>query len=267
MVLEGTQLDPRQVKPSREGFETLYEQLEFGRFNSVKSGAAPTLYQEVAASEGQTLFQLPQGTYTIGDNSLQVFVNGQLMRVGVDNDYTEVTNKTVEFTFGLSDLDVVVFRVNGGTSGPSLHESYKALAGQTVFELATGYTTGNHSLLIFINGAYQTVESDYLETDAKTVTFLEPLEENDLVTFRVEGIPSIAGTYKNVQVDRLYDTSNRLIREETTGDEHIIKEYFYAFNGKPETLIITDSGYTITKTYTWVGDICTKIDESVREGT
>jgi hypothetical protein len=264
---EETQLDPRQVKSSKEGFDNLYEQLEFGRFNSVKSGAAPTLYQEVVAAEGQDLFVLPQGTYTLGDHSLQVFINGQLMRVGADNDYVEIDNKTVRLTFGLADLDIVVFRVSGGTSGPSLHENYRAMAAQTVFNLATGYTAGNHSLVVFVNGAYQTIEDDYMETDANTITFTDLLEENDLVTFRVEGLPSISTSYKNIHTTRLYDTSNRLVREDVIGDEHIIKEYQYGLDGKPEQMVITDSGYTITKTYTWVGRICTDVIETVKEGT
>lgn len=261
-----TLIDLTQIEPSKEGFENLYEQLEFGRFNSVKSGAAPTLYQEAVAVAGQDLFELPQGTYTLGDNSLQVFVNGQLMRVGADNDYEEIDNKRIQFHFPLDESDVVVFRVNGGTSGPSLHENYKALDGQTVFTLASGYTTGNNSLIVFVNGAYQTIGDDYIETDAKTVTFVEPLEPNDLVTFRVEGLPSISSKYKNVHIVRQYDTNNQLIYEEFTGDEHITKEYFYGADGRPEKLIIKDSGYTITKTYTWVGNLCVDIVEDVREG-
>jgi hypothetical protein len=264
---EETQLDPRQIKSTKDGFVDLYEQLEFGRFNSVKSGAAPTLYQEIVAEDHQSRFTLPQGIFTVGDHSLQVFVNGQLMREGADNDYIEIDNKTVQFLFGLVANDIVVFRVNGGTSGPSLHESYRSAAGQTVFNLATGYAAGNHSLVVFVNGAYQTVDEDYLETDANTVTFTDSLEENDLVTFRVEGLPTINSTYKNIHIDRLYDSNNRLIREEAIGDEHILKEYQYDADGRPEKMIITDSGYTIVKTYTWAGRLCTGITESVKEGT
>jgi hypothetical protein len=261
-----TLLDLRQIEASKEGYDNLYNQLEFGRFNSVKSGAAPTLYQEVVMEQDQRLVEIPQGTYTLGDNSLQVFVNGQMMRIGVDNDYEEIDNKTIEFTFGLDQYDVVVFRVNGGTSGPSLHENYRAVDQQTIFTLASGYTTGNHSLLVFVNGAYQTLDEDYIETDAKTVTFTEPLEPEDLVTFRVEGLPSITSKYKDVHRVMDYNTNGDLIREEWTGEEHIIKEYYYDADGKPEKLIIKDSGYTITKQYQWAGIHCIDIVETVREG-
>lgn len=262
-----TQLDTRQIQPSKSGFTNLYEQLEFGRFNSVKSGAAPTMYQEVIATKDQMTFTIPNGHYTLGDHSLQVYINGQLMRVGEDNDYIEVDSQTIMFLYPLEEQDIVVFRVNGGTSGPSLHENHKAIEGQTVFSLNGSYATGNDSLIVYVNGAYQTIVDDYVETDAKTVTFTEPLESNDLVTFRVEGLPTIVGKYQDGEVYRTYDTSKRLVREEFMGDDHIIKEYFYAADGKPEKMIIRDSGYTITRTYTWDGLLCTHIDESVKEGT
>lgn len=265
--LDYTKADPRQVKATKPEFDSLYDQLEFGRFNSVKSGAAPTVYQEIVSESGQQDFSLTGTTYTLGDYSLQVFVNGQLMRAGVDNDYVEVDNKNIRFNFGLEDFDVVVLRVNGGTSGASLHENYQAMAGQTVFELATSYATGNHSLLVFVNGAYQTIEIDYEETDAKTVTFIDPLESGDLVTFRVEGLPSIQGRYTSSYTDRLFSNNKELIREEQIADGvHIIKEYQYDTNGRPERMVIREAGYIITRTYQWLNDLCIRIDEDVKEG-
>ena len=261
-----TQLDPRQVQPSREGFKSLHDQLEFGRFNSVKSGAAPTMFQEIQSTEGQTVFTLPNGTFTVGDHSLQVFVNGMLMREGKTNDYIEIDNRTIEFLFPLTSRDILVFRVAGGTSGPSLSERHQAVAHQTDFKLAGSYSTGNDSLLVFINGAYQTIGEDYVEVDAKTVRFNEGLEEGDLVTFRVEGLPAIESKYKNTHTHRQYDANMQLIKEEVTGDERTSKEYFYDEEGKPKMMITKDSGYTITKTYEWDGFNCININETVKEG-
>lgn len=265
---EHTAIDLRQVESSKPGYKNLYEQLEFGRFNSVKSGAAPTLYHEIIAEEGQTTFVLPKGSFTIGDHSLQVFVNGQMMRVGLENDYTEIDNRTIEFTFGVSFEDVVVMRVNGGTSGPLLHENARATEGQTKFSLIGSYEIGNNSLIVFVNGAYQTLDVDYVETDAKNVTFTEPLEDRDLVTFRVEGLPSIQQKYSNSTTSRQYNANNELIREETIGEsKHIIKEYEYDVDGRPLRLVIRDAGFIITRTYTWDEFICISINEEVKEGT
>ncbi|ABS83710.1 virion structural protein [Bacillus phage 0305phi8-36] len=264
--MKDTQLDTRQIQASRDGFKSLHEQLEFGRFNSVKSGAAPTMFQELQATDGQTVFTLPNGTFTVGDHSLQVYANGMLMREGKTNDYIEIDNRTIEFLFPLTSRDIIVFRVAGGTSGPSLSERHQAVANQTDFKLAGSYSTGNDSLIVFVSGAYQTLGEDYIEVDAKTVRFLQPLEEGDLVTFRVEGLPAIESKYKNVHIHRQYDSNKQLIKEEITGDERLSKEYIYDEEGKPKMMITKDSGYTITKTYEWDGFNCINISETVKEG-
>lgn len=264
--LESTLLNPEQIKATKEGFKNLSDQLEFGRFNGKHTGSAPTLYEEFIALKNQRRFRLSASQYTMGDYSLQVFVNGQMMRVGADNDYEEVDNHTIEFTFDLDANEIVVLRVAGGTSGPSLHENYRAMKGQTICTLATSYTPGNHSLIVFVNGAYQTISVDYEETSARSVTFLEPLEEDDLVTFRVEGISTIDAKYQNRYIDRLYDAQKQLVREEEiSGDIHIIKEYYRDADGRPERMIIRESGYVVEKTYVWSDNRCVHIDEEVKE--
>lgn len=266
--MDDTLLDPRQIKPTKEGYENLNEQLEFGRFNSVLTGAAPSLFEEFVSEEGQRLFKLTASSYIIGDHSLQVFVNGQLMRVGADNDYIEIDNKQIEFCFGLDEDDVVVLRVNGGKSGPSVHEIYKADEGQVNFVLASSYSTGNDSLVVFINGAFQTIGIDYIEIDSKNVQMTEPLEKDDIVVFRVEGIPAEMYSVRSVVVSRTYDSRKNLVKEETVGDGvHIIQEYYRDAEGKPERCVIRESGFTVTKVYIWQGENCIRIEENVVEGT
>ena len=267
MDMDKTLLDPSQIKPTKEGYSSLEEQIEFGRFNSVLTGAAPSLFEEFTATDQQMRFTLTASTYIKGDHSLQVFVNGQLMRVGADNDYIEVDNKTIEFCFGLDKDDVVVMRVNGGKSGPSLHEIYRAAHEQQEFQLASSYSTGNDSLVVFINGAYQTLGVDYIEVDSKNVHMIEPLEKDDLVIFRVEGLPAEMASFKSMVVNRTYDSRNKLIKEEAVGDGyHVIQEYYRDANGRPERCVIKQSGYTTTKTYIWAGDNCIRIEEDVVEG-
>lgn len=260
-------IDLRQVEPSKPGYDNLYDQLEFGRFNSVKSGAAPTIYQEVVATAGQREVIIPNGRYTIGDHSLQVIVNGQVMRVGADNDYVETNSDRVTFTFDLFQNDVVVFRVNGGTSGPSLHEEQTAVAGQTEFNLIGSYTVGNSSLIVVVNGAWQAIVADYLETSPKVVTFTEGLEEGDRVLFRVEGLPSIQRKYEDNIVVQQFDNDKRIAHSETFGDTHVIKEFEYDPDGFPKRMIIREGGFIITKEYIWVDGINTEIRTTVREGT
>ena len=264
--MDNTLIHPSQIQPTKEGYDNLQDQIEFGRFNSVMTGAAPSLYEEFVSAEGQRDFTLTAGQYVVGDNSLQIYVNGQLMRVGADNDYIEIDNKSIQFTFGLYEEDVVVFRVNGGKSGPSLYETYIATDGQINFSLASSYSTGNNSLVIYINGAYQTLGIDYEEVDSKNVKMLEPLEDGDIVVFRVEGLPSEESTHKSVIMKRTYDANGLIIKEESIGDGiHIIQEYFRDADGKPQTMTIKEAGYTKVRTYTWDGDNCINIDEKVVE--
>lgn len=261
-----TLLDPSQIEATKEGYDNLFEQIEYGRFNSVKSGAAPTLYQEIKAEEGQTIFSVVAGRFVMGDHSLQVYVNGMLMREGHDNDYIELDNRRIQFMFALTSVDVVLLRVAGGTSGAALHNSFKALEGQTVFNLHTSYTTGNNSLVVYVSGAYQTLGIDYVETDAKTVTFLDPLEEGDLVTFRVEGLPSEVSKYADTEIITTYDNDNKIIKKEVFGDSHISTIYEYDQDGYPSRMITREGGYLITKEYEWTNGLCTHIQTSTREG-
>lgn len=63
--------------------------------------------QLVTATAGQTLFNL-SGTYVVGGDVLQVFVNGLLLIKTLD--YTETSSSSVTFTSGLSLGDEAVFR-------------------------------------------------------------------------------------------------------------------------------------------------------------
>lgn len=261
-----TLLHPSQIQPTKEGYDNLQDQIEFGRFNSVMSGAAPSLFEEFIVAEGQRTFTLTSSEFVKGDHSLQVYANGQLMRVGVDNDYIEVDNKTIEFNFDLFKDDVIVMRVNGGKSGPSLYEKVIATPLQTDFSLASSYSVGNNSLVVFINGAYQTLGIDYEEVDSKNVRMLEPLEDGDIVIFRVEGLPASETVHKAINTKRTYDANGLIIKEEAVGDGyHVIQEYFRDAHGRPETMTIADAGFTKIRKYIWVDDECVSIEETVVE--
>jgi hypothetical protein len=262
---ENTLLDLQQIKSSTGGYANLKEQLEFGRFNSVKSGAAPTLYQEFVAAAAQREFTIVN-TYSIGDHSLMVLVNGQMMRQGEDNDYIEVNNKTIRFNFDLDAGDVVVMRVNGGTSGPLLHERHIASAGQDLVELYGSYEMGNDSLLVFIDGAYQTLGVDYQEATTKSIQLVEPLEAGSLITFRVEGLPTIITQYANTTSISVYNNDGFIVRETTTGDSSIIKEFEYDTAGLPKRMIIREAGFITTRAYTWQDGQCTHVEQQVQGG-
>lgn len=262
-----TILEPSQIAATKSGFENLQEQLDFGRFNSVKSGAAPTLYQEIIAVKGQRDVKMQVGSYTMNDHSLQVILNGQVQRSGASNDYIEIDSESIRFNYDLDDEDVVVLRVSGGTSGPLLHEMQQGRKGQTMIELNGSYETGNHSMILFINGAYQSFGVDYIEASSKQIKLIEPLEENDMITIRVEGLPTTVSQYGNTTTISTYDAAGQIIREEVTGGSNTIKEFEYDTIGQPARMIIRENGYIITKIYSWDNGRCVKIDQVMKEVT
>lgn len=82
-------------------------------------GSAPSVYQVFTATSGQTVFNLTQ-TYSVGDNSLWVFLDG--VRQVVNQDYTETDSDTITFSSGLTSGSQVVMLQMGAFGGkPNLN--------------------------------------------------------------------------------------------------------------------------------------------------
>lgn len=62
-------------------------------------------------------------------------------------------------------------------------ERFDAALGQQAFELPTPYILGTNYLTAYVNGVKQRANIDYEETDETTVTFYEPLLDDDVVEF------------------------------------------------------------------------------------
>ena len=78
-------------------------------YSDLNFSAPAFAYTEVlTATAGQTLFTLG-GTYTPGNNSLQVVVNGLLLVKTTD--YAETSSNTITFVSGLSAGDEVQIRI------------------------------------------------------------------------------------------------------------------------------------------------------------
>ena len=64
-------------------------------------------------------------------------------------------------------------------------QNFVATVGQTIFTLTLfTYTPGTGTLDVFIQGALQTVTTDYTETNSTTVTLVEPCLGGELVTIK-----------------------------------------------------------------------------------
>lgn len=94
-------------------------------------------------------------------------------------------NNNYSYKFVLTDANFVLIGTWDNLSGlPSarVESSVTATQGQTVFT-GLSYTTGNHSLSVFVNGSKQISGLNYNETNSTTITFIDGLNLGDVVEF------------------------------------------------------------------------------------
>lgn len=169
-----TDADVRDVRPF----------LNVGYGPGVVTGA-PRLYERVdsladgrydSGSQTFTLF----GSFTTGDNSLQVFRNGKLLVVGID--YAEISTNEVQLLFtpgaGSNVFEFIVPKPDDGTpASPRLYEQQLGsdsvtVGPDSVFTLTTGYYTPSGTLptlYVFRNGKRLIPGVDYTEDSPTTI--------------------------------------------------------------------------------------------------
>lgn len=64
-----------------------------------------------------------------------------------------------------------------------LRQNKISALGQQVFHIDTEYTPGSDLLTVYVNGVNQRAGVDYEETSETSITFFEPLLEDDVVMF------------------------------------------------------------------------------------
>jgi len=70
-----------------------------------------------------------------------------------------------------------------GSISNNIIEYHTATSNQTVFNLNHNYKPNANNILVFINGLLQKKDDSYSETDDSTITFVDPLQSGDIVTF------------------------------------------------------------------------------------
>jgi uncharacterized cupin superfamily protein len=106
------------------------------------------------------------GTYDI--------VNGTMIRVNegsVNADALFIVDTADPLTIGTTSLVFSRLAINY-----LVKSSHVATAGQTVFTLSTTYQVGANNLAVYVDGIHQTVDDEYLETNASQITFTYALE-------------------------------------------------------------------------------------------
>ena len=124
---------------------------------------------------------------------LEVYLNGQLLEVGVDYSYIGVAPRTqISFAFDLLDGDVVKFRVDKAATIDIYDETYDILSTITSGTYVTLPNSGNYSgdeLEVYLNGIRLdlTLDYNYVGVVPRTqVSFTFDLYTGDKVRFRIE---------------------------------------------------------------------------------
>lgn len=196
-------------------------------YNLDLTSLSQTLHEKVRVQyDGQTKINLRKGSYTVGTNTLMVFLNGQYQHKNLD--YVEVSPTQIKFTDGyLHTGDLITLHVSGYTDevyseleeargthssiamrlqgleslinsgtldmsniSATLHESITIdTDGQRKVVLTVGeYAVGSDTLLVFRNGQYQHPNIDYVELTTSEILFAEEyLFAGDVITVHVAG--------------------------------------------------------------------------------
>ena len=115
-----------------------------------------------------TAFEVP--TYTKGDNSLSVFLNGLLCTKGVE--YTEATTTSVSFTSDIpADYEITAVVISGsgvGTQTVQADESRASVLKAGAAYAVPSHTVGENRLKVYLGGF---LADDWEETSATTIVF------------------------------------------------------------------------------------------------
>lgn len=115
-----------------------------------------------------TAFGVP--TYTNGDNSLSVFLNGLLCSNGVE--YTEVSTTSISFTSDIpTDFEitaVVISDSGAGTRTVQTDESRDAVLTAGATYAVPSHTVGENRIKVYLGGF---LADDWEETSATTIVF------------------------------------------------------------------------------------------------
>lgn len=125
-----------------------------------------------------TAFDVPN--YTVGANSLQVFVNGLLCIKG--EQYNEVSTTTISFTFDLPvDYGVVVISSDGGDSMSTQTETSTSrdadIQAGSAYSVPA-YTVGSNMLNVYLNGLLMLRGVDYNEVNATAISFTSTIPKD-----------------------------------------------------------------------------------------
>ena len=152
-------------------------------------------------SVGTTLINLPF-EYDIGTCSLLVFRNGAHQVLTLD--YTETSNVSITLLDPVEgpEEDFFIIKIasteisTGNVGILQSHVVSSMSVGQTLIALPWTYDLGQKQLLVFRNGVFQVLPSDYTETSTSSITLVNPIQNTseEVVVLRIASTTTLKGS-------------------------------------------------------------------------
>jgi hypothetical protein len=155
----------------------------------------------------------PAATYT-SNNGITAHANPIILNAAgrVPNSGEIWLTDSISYKFVLKDQNDVLIATYDSIVGINSNfvnysgeeETQTATNGQTIFTLTTlNYQPATNNLLVFVNGSKQVVVTNYVETSATVVTFVDGLNAGDVVNFctatPINTLPFVAPNATTVQ--------------------------------------------------------------------
>lgn len=137
-------------------------------------------YTEVVTDETKLVFDL-QHSYVPFSNTLQVFVDGLLMDMGINLDYIEVDDQHIRFTRPLRVGERLRAVCNAGEF--AWIERHLALDELTEFKTANPFVIGGEDLMVYENGVLLASGDDYIEVNPYTIRLNQPAPWGSIIKF------------------------------------------------------------------------------------
>ena len=192
-IISHSELDEmyNEVRSARGIYETLNE-----RLNSIGSGGGtgnngnvdvsiltPWDYV-VTLTDGQRDIELPN-TYIVGANNIQVFEGPILLYEGADNDYIEISPTEIQLNYDIPDGTTL--KISGVGSGRLFEWVYYTIStdGQDTIKFLDTYRPDMRELEIFEDGMLLAPNTDYVETDSRSVRLVQPFKsQSNIAIFK-----------------------------------------------------------------------------------
>lgn len=179
-----------EVKNARGVYESLEERLANiggggnGGNGTVDVNMLTPWDYVITINAGQRDIDLPN-TYLLGGDNLQVFEGPILLYAGKDNDYEEVSPTQIKLNYDVPDGTVL--KITGVGSGRLFEWVLYTISvdNQDTITFLDVYRPGMRELEIFEDGMLLTPDIDYIETDNRTVTLIQPFKsQSNIAIFK-----------------------------------------------------------------------------------